>query len=415
MDIDSNKKLKQYLVRAFNSFRQDNPTSIIDTPSKYFGQIGSTTIEDIVYQTQLDIQLQALKAIFNNVIPDDLIHSYELIGSPDLYEYRLKMEFVTTHNPFYEPNNRMGQRKAGKFNFVIDMDECNLIKSDWFQKVRDIYLFLLDNNVILYDLVSHKGNLRYLVIKEYNDQAMLLIVATDFKHSSYKQAAKEALNVGFKSVYLIQNDSLGDTAEGKIAGQFGDKTIKLPLGDKQFHVAPFTFFQNNITAFNQIIGFVKEYIQSNELVDTSILYDLYSGVGSLGIIFADYFEKVIGFDIVEDSIKLANDNALLNGAKNAQYYVKDLNKLDFTELNNHIVLHNQTVIVDPPRAGLEKKGVKHIQLLKPRTIIYISCNPVTQRADLEELQGLGYVAKQVRGFDLFPHTYHMENVVILEK
>src|SRR5258708_1084856 len=136
MHIDSNKKLEQFLNNEFSNLRKKG--EIIKPNSKYFNEIGSTTIEDIEYFKQLEIKLKALKNIFFEM-DENIINSYEMIASPKLYEYRFKMDFVCSFNPLFEPNNRFGQRKKGNYNWVIDMDECNLIQYEWFKKIREVY------------------------------------------------------------------------------------------------------------------------------------------------------------------------------------------------------------------------------------------------------------------------------------
>ena len=419
MQIDSNKKLKQFFNVEFSKFRNKFRDDLIKKPSKYFGEIGSTLIEDIPYKNQLDIKKNAIVKIFNGVVEDNILDQLEIVGSNKIYEYRLKMEFVSSFNPFYEPNNRLGQRKLGNFNWVVDMDECCLVDRNWFLKVRKVYEFLINSGVKTYDLVSHKGNLRYLVLKSYKSDAMLLIVATDFEDKIFKEAVKIGLELGFKSIYLIKNNTVSDSSEGEIVNFFGDSHLELDLGGKVFLNGPFTFFQNNIEAFDEILKYISFCLEDEKFkfldIKNKVLYDLYCGVGVLGILFANLFKKIVGFDIVEESIELAQKNLKINGVENAYYNVKDLNKLDFKEFNSidTNIVNGQVVIIDPPRAGLEKKGLLHIKYLKPELIIYISCNPLTQAIDVCELKSFGYVPVEMKSFDLFPHTYHIENVIFL--
>ncbi len=417
--IKSTRELEAYLNSEFTKLRNSNKT--ITPNSKYFNQIGSTTCEDIDYIDQLKIKLDALKLVFGSLIEGiDLT----IEKSPKIYEYRLKMEFNCAFNPIYEPHSRFGQRKRGNFNWVVDMDECNLINAEWFNKTRKVYDFLQKLGIRNYDLKKQDGELRYIVIRSFNDEGMLTIITkTSDNKELIKETANYALELGFKSVYWLKNDSVSDVATGEVVEVLGEDGIDILLkvdGNKHFFkVNTFTFFQNNIYGFEKMLEYIAEFLRleiPNNVRSAgsgdSLLCDFFCGTGVIGIALSSFAKKVVGFDIIQENIDAAVQNAELNKIKNIEFKVSDLYKLedaiDFNKAEPSIA------IVDPPRTGL---GIKICELLNNsnlKNVIYISCNPITQAQDLERLTP-EYKIVKAKGFDMFPQTNHIENIVILER
>lgn len=402
MKIDSNKKLKKFFREEFQTIRDQNLNT--RKVSTYSGEIGSTKLEDIPYELQLDIKRKALSSILG-------IDSIEIVPSPKIERYRYKMEFVCSFDPFHEPNNRFGQRKEKRFNWVVDLEDCILVPKEWFHATRKLYEFLLSKKIELYDLVSFKGNLRYLVLRNFKNQATITVVSkTKLNQELREETWEQAKKLGFKGIDFIINPTQTDITTGEFSENFGDTDIQVELLEKSFYVGSENFFQNNISGFEFLAEYVKTLLKKIPEENTEYLYDLYCGVGTLGILFSDQFRKIIGIDIVEKNIEYLEKNLKLNSISNYKYSTEDLNKKDL-ELEIH---SNQTLIVDPPRSGLQKNGVQHILKLNPEYIIYISCNPITQQQDMLEL-AKKYKVLEAKAFDLFPLTYHMENVLLLKR
>lgn len=409
-------KIERLLEQKFSVLRKDGKT--ITPDSKYFGEIGSTSCEDIDYQDQLRVKKEIVKEIFSDSLELEncLLESIEIEPSSKIYEYRFKMDFVCAFNPIYAPHSRMGQRKKGKFNWVVDMDECNLISKEWFKKIRKVYELMIKNKIQNYDLKTSDGDLRYLVSKIHKNEAMLTIITKDNSVKKIiENAASQALKLGFKSVYWQVQPRQTDLSKGENEEFFGTASITIDVktnaGTFYFKVGPNSFFQNNIYTFENILNYIID--QSKDLSShNQILFDLYCGTGTIGIPLASKFKKVIGIDIEEESIKNAKENAKLNIQNNMEFF-----NMDVSAPNSPIYKEfeeNKTVIIDPPRTGAGKNGVQAILSLNPKNIIYISCNPETQIKDLVDLKET-YKIKSIRVFDMFPHTDHIENVVILER
>jgi 23S rRNA (uracil-5-)-methyltransferase RumA len=409
MEIKSNKDLKKFLTNSFDELRKVG--KINPNVSKYFGEIGSTDCEDIHYEDQVRIKLDAIKSIFSEFIANNNL-SVGITKSPQESHYRFKMDYVCSFDPFHEPHNRFGQRKKSRFNWVVDMDSCILFPNNWTKGAREVYELLLNKGIRNYDLVKQDGFLRYLVIKQNDKEAMLNIISTTNEHEEIlEEAAQLAIKNGFTSINWLLNNSLSDESIGQVHKTWGKDHIKVSLNNNSsFKVGIASFFQNNIPGFELILEFVSNFI-NNSNVENNILYDLYCGVGLIGQSFAKHYKEVIGFDINQENIQYANENAELNNLSNTKYFLHDLSSTEKLPVE---LIPNQTVVVDPPRTGLMKGGVEQVLKLNPKRIIYISCNPVTQRADLELLKNQ-FEISAIQAFDLFPQTYHLENVVILDK
>ena len=405
MQMDSNRKLEQFIDKEFEKIRKKKKN--INATSKYFQEIGSTTCEDIPYDLQLDIKKSALINIFQNLATEEVLNKIQLTASPKTLEYRLKMDFVCSYDPTHEPKSRFGQRKKGKFNWIVDMNECNLIDSKWFKKIRQLYDLTQELGIRNYDLKKFDGELRYIVTKIYKDAAMInFVTRSDTNKDEIEQVAQKSLELGFESVYWQVQNKVSDISEGETKKFWGSDYINVPLiindNKKVFKVYPNTFFQNNIYCFEKLLEYIYDTIPNEKLT----LYDLYCGVGTIGLSLAHEFKKVVGIEINVESIKLAKENAVLNNVRNVEFISGDLSKYQAISVEENIV------IVDPPRNGLGKESVNNLLKLNPKCIVYISCNPITQAADLKDLTEK-YEVKSITGFDMFPQTNHIESVVIL--
>ena len=397
--IKTNKSLKKFLLAEALKLRQKN--LINSTPSKYFSKIGSIPLEDLFYKDQIRIKKEALNQIYKNI-------QIELVPSDKIYNYRFRMDYVCSFNPFHEPKNRFGQRKAGKYNWVIDMDEAILFNKKLFKDARKLFNLAIYSGINIYDLVKHSGDLRYIVLKAWKNESMITFVSKNTSLKLWEPIMKEASSLGFKSVNLHKQDSRRDTSEGKLVHYLNKKTIKVKLKNFSFYVSPNSFFQNNIKTFEKIIKFIELEIKKE---NSYSLIDLYSGVGTIGILLSKYFNHIYSFEINPVNILYAKKNFKLNNIYSYNIIEQDLTK----DLKNLEQYKDQIVLVDPPRAGLEKKGINQVLKLNPKKIIYISCNPVSQFNDIEVLKAYSYKLTKVKGFDMFPQTYHIESVAILEK
>lgn len=238
----------------------------------------------------------------------------------------------------------------------------------------------------------------------------MLIVTTNTQNEAVNKVIEYAKELGFDSVYWVLNNTIHDSYEGNIITYLGKEYLNIPIelsSTYQFLVGPFSFFQNNIYAFEELLKYIEAFLKQK---DTSIknLYDLFCGVGLLGIVYSGMFNKVKGVEISNESIELAKKNININNIKNAEYNAIDIKAAEFSEDNQSYV------IVDPPRTGLEDKGIANILKINPEILIYISCNPVTLNNDLKILSDR-YKIIDLKFFDTFPLTHHLEGLCIMQR
>lgn len=404
--ISSNKQLKAFYADRLNGI---NATSKAEPRCGYFGECGGCSMQNIKYEEQVALKLEALQQIFEG---DEL--EVSMTPAPDRYYYRLKMDYVLTNHPIYEPHDRMGLRKRKNFSHVIDLNECHLIPLNWFSKLRSVYKKALDLQVPLYDLKTAEGDLRYFVIRAYGDKAMLNIVSKSQKYIIKLQIlAEHALDLGFTSVYLLEQPELSDTSFGTVVSYVGDEHLSLVVSvDKEyvFKIGPNNFFQNNAKGFEQMMKYVQGEIDKR-IGNSTVLYDIYGGVGTIGVIMSGRFKKVNVVELERSNVDMIGLNAKRNEADNVFPILADAR-----EAGSYWAAEDRDsiAIVDPPRIGLMQQGVNEILKLSPKLFVYISCNPITQSLDLELLKG-HYNVVSAQGFDMFPQTLHMENVLVLER
>ncbi|CAG1020759.1 partial putative RNA methyltransferase, partial [Patescibacteria group bacterium] len=289
----TSKELEHLLASKTNEFRLNNKDKLVE-PSKFANQIGSTQLENIPYVKQLEIKKEALLSLFKNIVQEDILSDFDIISSPKITEYRFKAEFVASFNPKFEPINRLGQRKKGNFNWVIDLDEYILIDKAIFNKIRRVYDYSLSLGLNSYDLKKQIGDLRYLTVKHYQDQSMLIITSYN-KDKRFNEVIDFAIKQGFNSVYWLVNNSLHDSFEGKISKFEGQEYLKINIHFNNkifmFLAGPFTFFQNNIFGFQKLLEYIDSILIKFNTAQLN-LYDLYCGVGVLGISLANKFKSV---------------------------------------------------------------------------------------------------------------------------
>lgn len=405
----TSKEYEHLLASKVSEFRLNNKSKLIKT-SKFANQIGSTQLEDIPYGKQLEIKKEALLSLFKNIVQEDILSDFDIISSPKIIEYRFKAEFVASFNPKFEPINRLGQRKKGNFNWVIDLDEYILIDKEIFNKVRRVYDYSLSLGLNSYDLKKQIGDLRYLTVKHYQDQSMLIITSYN-KDKRFNEVIDFAIKQGFNSVYWLVNNTLHDSFEGEIIKFEGQEYLKINIHFNNkifmFLTGPFTFFQNNIFGFQKLFEYIDSTLIKFNTAQLN-LYDLYCGVGVLGISLANKFKSVKGIEIVQDSIDLAIQNQKLNKINNADFKCFDVKNLVLQKDTDSVT------IVDPPRTGLEDKGVSNVLDIGSKYVVYVSCNPITLAYDIQKLSNQ-YKIIDLKAFDMFPQTYHTECLCILER
>lgn len=315
----------------------------------------------------------------------------DVIPSPVIYGHRNRIDVVIS-------TGGIGFRRYGTWWDAVDIEECPVFGKTSRKVLKSLREFIEDEKPTLYEIRKNAGFLRYIVMREgkFTGELMVNLVTSEGKlPESFPEYFPYAT-----SIYWSVNRTESDVSYGDVERYWGEPFIREKLDDVTYLIHPNSFFQTNSY---QAVNLVRKVA---ELVEGEKVLDLYSGVGTFGIYLAKRGFKVEGIEINPFAVEMAKKNAQINGV-DAEFRVgedKDVNSLS----------EYDTVVVDPPRAGLHPKLVRKILKDRPETLVYVSCNPKTLSQNLKELSE-GYKIEEAVGLDMFPHTPHVEAVLKLRK
>jgi len=283
-----------------------------------------------------------------------------------------------------------------------------------------VHDFALNNNFTFYDIRNHEGLLRNLVIRTTAKGQLMVILVTGEEDERVTEQLLPAIAKEFPQITSLmyvfngkKNDIINDLEIQCFKGDpFITESMRSPVdgfNELTFRIGPVSFYQTNT---HQAEKLYHEAFKMTDLQGDELVYDLYTGTGTIALYFARFVKHVIGIEYVEDAINDAKINAFQNNITNTSFFAGDM----VSVLNNEFVEENgrpDLVITDPPRAGMHEKVINQLLSMKARKIIYISCNPSTQARDLQLLDAI-YEVKAVQPVDMFPHTQHVENIVLLQ-
>jgi 23S rRNA (uracil1939-C5)-methyltransferase len=393
-----------------------------------FGECGGCSWQQCQYQEQLRWKEQTVVDCFERLGKIDYGERRSIIGSPQEFNYRNKMEFtfsnkrwltnaeVASGKDYTDKGFALGLHAPGRFDAVLDVSHCYIqpqVGNDILSAIRNKALAL---GVHGYNSRSHEGFLRNLVIRTtlYQNQLMIILVtneiATDEERLFTDWFTTEFCPSfdGLTSAFHAINSSRSPVAIGKIEYQFGLEYITEESHDVVYRISPFSFFQTNSY---QLENFLTQTLLSANVQPDNTVWDLYCGTGSISLPLAKNTGHVVGVELVESSIADAKVNAELNSITNVEFHCADLHKqatLDFLKT----LPQPDIIVVDPPRAGIHEQTLRHILALAPERICYVSCNPATQARDCALLDE-AYRVEYIQPIDMFPHTFHVENVARL--
>ncbi len=371
---------------------------------------GGCMYQTLDYAKELNIKEELVKELFREENLEDI----EFLGiepSPRENEYRNKMEFT-----FGNENGELalGLHARGKFYEIVEVKHCNIIDED-FRKIRnEVVGYLRGKKIPHYHKKRHEGILRHLVIRKALSTGEILVnLVTSSQGELELDELIEKLNnlsldgkiTGF--LHTI-NDNLADAVNVDILKiLYGrDYLIEEILGLK-FKISPFSFFQTNTFGAEKLYSIARDFAGD---VDDKVVFDLYSGTGTISMIMAPLAKKVVGIEIVEEAVEMAKENAKLNNLDNVEFIAGDVLK----EVEN-LKEKPDLIIVDPPRTGINPKAIGKIIDFNPDKFVYISCNPVTLVRDLKEFENRGYKVDKVKLMDMFPKTPHVECIALIQK
>jgi len=412
------EKVKVRVKKIKNDIAEANIIEIIEkspiereNKCKHFGECGGCTYQNIDYKEQIKIKADTARKLFKN----EGLEGFEFLEietSPKVHEYRNKMEY--TFGKDKEGSKALGLHKKGRFNEIVTTDECNIVDEDFNKLLKLVLNFSLENGIPFYNSKTHEGFLRHLVVRKasINNELLVNIVSTSQIDYDFSKLADKIKNTIFNSklvgILHTQNDSLSDAVilENLNILYGRDYLIEKLLGLK-FKINAFSFFQTNSYGAELLYKTVREF--AGEILNKTV-FDLYCGTGTIGIIMAPMAKKVIGIELVEESVKSARENAEINKLENIIFFAGDVAE-KLKEINET----PDIVILDPPRSGVNYKALEDIINFNPEKIIYVSCNIESLVRDLKILNERGYNIDKIKCVDMFPHTYHLECVVRIQR
>jgi 23S rRNA (uracil1939-C5)-methyltransferase len=396
----------------------------VGTFCEHFGLCGGCKWQQMGYPTQLKYKQQQVTDAFDRIGKFPYEGLNPIIGSDKTQYYRNKLEYSFTARKWLtsldnkddlsaEEHAGLGYHVPTKFDKVLDVNECYLMDDIQNQIRNFIKAFTLENNYAYYDLNKQVGFMRNVIIRNNSQNQWMVIVVfannDEDKITLLLNALKDKFPQITSLMYVI-NGKVNDTISDLEVHLFnGEPFLIQELEDLKFKIGPKSFFQTNADQTLKLYSKTREFAN---LAKDKLVYDLYTGVGSIALFVAHQAKAVIGIEYVEQAIDDAKENAALNNITNTTFYAGDMKDVLTPAL---IEKHGKpdVIITDPPRAGMHTDVIEQILLVEPKTIVYVSCNPATQARDIALLTPK-YKVTKVQPVDMFPHTHHVENIALLE-
>ncbi len=395
----------------------------------HFGVCGGCKAQDLQYEHQTRFKEEQVKDLFERLGGLKDFEMLPIVAADKQYFYRNKLEYSFARKRWLTENEigsmqeipdrdfALGFHIPGMFDKVMNITECHL-QSEISNGILNLTrTFFKERDSQIYSTQDHLGFLRNLVIKQSqktNDLMVNLVVAEE--DASIFEEYKNALLQSYPNITTIIfniNKKKAQVALGDYEIVYhGPGLIFDKIGEKKYRISANSFFQTNTLQAQKLYDVALEFA-SFEGWET--VYDLYSGAGTIPIYIAQRVKQIYGFESVEPAIKDAQVNIELNEINNFEPILADLNKSFLPLLEEKNIAKPDVIIADPPRSGMHPKTVNDILELAPQKIVYISCNPATQARDISLLTQNDYKLVKIRPVDMFPHTYHIENVALLVK
>ena len=377
----------------------------------HFGICGGCVYQRLPYEEQLALKEKQVRALLDPVAGD-----YEFLGikgSPKSAEYRNKMEF-SFGDEVKGGELMLGLHKRGSFYVIVDVRNCTLVHPDFRKILVCVLDFCREQNLPYYHKMSHEGYLRHLLVRRAEKTGEILVnLVTTSQMTVDMQPLKERLlalplSGSFAGIIHSINDGLADVVRSEETNLlYGKEYFYEEILGLRFKISTYSFFQTNSLGAEVLYGQAREFIGEG---NRKVVFDLYSGTGTIAQLMAPVAKKVIGVEIVEEAVEAAKKNAELNGLTNCEFIAGDVLKvLDTIEEKPDFI------ILDPPRDGIHPKALERIIGYGVDRLIYVSCKPTSLVRDLEVFLENGYQVERAVAVDQFPWTANCETIALLSK
>lgn len=424
VDLQVTRKKNHYMeARPVNFHVYSNQRQ--EAVCEHFGICGGCKWQILPYAEQIRYKQKQVVDNLTRIGKIELPEVMPILGSAKTEFYRNKLEFTFSNKRWrtfeemsgekvFDTMNALGFHIPGQFDKVLDINKCWLQTDDSNEIRNEIRRYALANNLTFFDLRNQEGFLRTLMIRTTSTGELMVVVVFFYHDTDAQNKLLQHISEKFPqitSLLYIVNSKANDTITDQEVMVFsGNECIYEQMEDLRFKIGPKSFYQTNSEQAFELYKIVRNFagLTGNELV-----YDLYTGTGTIANFVAHQAHQVIGIEYVPEAIEDAKENSQINKIENTLFYAGDMKDiLNAAFIEKHGV--PDVIITDPPRAGMHNDVIDAIIYAAPSKIVYVSCNPATQARDLSLLDKY-YMVSAVQPVDMFPHTHHVENVVLLIK
>ena len=419
------KKKKNYL-EAYSIENIKASKHSTEPICEHFGVCGGCSFQNLNYNEQLNQKSIQVRDLFTRIGGIESPNINKIIGCNEYYNYRNKMEFSYSSNKWIvnleshdedKDKNAFGLHVKGRFDKIVDINDCHITGKLSNQIFKSIKSELTLKKIEPFNIKARTGYLRNIIIREghLTDEISInfIITSTEVKElipivNNITKKHKEIKSI--KSTTVKPNSGSSFSDQEKIL--YGENHISEKIGKYLYKISSNSFFQTNSKQSKVLYDLI---IKAADFKGNEVVYDLYCGTGSIGIYIAKYVKMVYGIELVMSAVIDAIENAKNNKIKNIQFFHGDLVHTFQNNPELKLIKNPDVIILDPPRPGIHANTIAEIVNFNPKKIIYVSCNPSTQARDVNILIQNGYQLISMQPVDMFPHTPHIENIVLLTK
>ncbi len=411
------EKVKIIIVKVLSSHGFGKIVEIIeksqarqDVDCNTYKRCGGCNLRHVKYEETLKMKQNAVQSLVNKTLKNKL-QVKETVGMENPLHYRNKAQYPIGINKQGEPVIGVF---ANRTHEVIPIDNCLIQNKKSEEIAKFIIEFIKEKNISIYDEKTGKGLVRHIVTKVgiKTGEIMCVIVINGHKIPNESELV-ENLKTRYPEIKaIVKNINIKNT--NVILGQeninlYGNGYIEDILGEYKFKISPLSFYQVNPVQAEKLYNLG---VSMAEITKNDVVFDLYCGIGTISLFMSKFAKKVYGIEIVEEAVKMAKENAESNNVSNTEFFAGDV-EIVLDDLINNKGIKADVVMFDPPRKGLDKKSIENILKIKPKKIVYISCNPATLIRDLADFEN-EYDIKTIIPVDMFPYTSHIECVSVLQ-
>lgn len=405
------KKRKSGCVVRLLDVLEKSPLEDAEPVCPHFGICGGCFYQTVSYENQLKIKEGMVRDLLKDYVTDEIWETIK--GSPKPWGYRNKMEF-SFGDEVKDGPLALGMHKKNTFHDIVNITDCKIVDNDYNLIVKCALNIVQQMELPFYHKMRHEGYFRHLVVRRSEKSGDILVnIVTTSQSEADLGKLRDALlelplNGKIIGILHTTNDSLADVVQAdKIDILYGQDYFYEEILGLKFKISPFSFFQTNTLGAEVLYKTARDFVGETK---DKVIFDLYSGTGTIAQMLAPVAKKVVGVEIVEEAVEAAKVNAELNGLDNCEFIAGDVLKV-VDELGDK----PDFIVLDPPRDGIHPKAIQKIIDFGVEQMVYISCKPTSLARDLEVFEAAGYKVMRATAVDQFPNTVHIESIVLIQK